>query len=297
MREARALAKLEHRNIVRYFNSWLECPPCGWQEEHDKKWKNKLPSSVYSSQFTEANVNDSVCISFPQTDSPSAENPYKLYKSNNAITTNDSVVLFKSSSEKQHDDNIPHAAKKSYEDYIVDNTEMTNDDSVVFEVSSEKKQHDDTIYMSDSTNSSDASPLTKHPPSDIDNSSNSESIVFEGSDNKDNNITEEITESNVVGEINYNSTEAKENRNLRKTALVLDLTAKIDNHKPEKAFLYIQMELCQRLSLKEWLKQDSSVRDPSRVLSIFQQIVDAVEYIHLQGLIHRDLKVCSIYNV
>ncbi|CAH1964479.1 unnamed protein product [Acanthoscelides obtectus] len=38
MREVKALAKLEHQNIVRYFSSWVEKPPVGWQEEHDKKW-------------------------------------------------------------------------------------------------------------------------------------------------------------------------------------------------------------------------------------------------------------------
>ena len=30
-REVRVLAKLEHKNIVRYFSSWEESPPLGWQ--------------------------------------------------------------------------------------------------------------------------------------------------------------------------------------------------------------------------------------------------------------------------
>ena len=36
LREARALARLDHSGIVRYFNSWLEEPPLGWQDMNDK---------------------------------------------------------------------------------------------------------------------------------------------------------------------------------------------------------------------------------------------------------------------
>lgn len=38
MREVKALAKLEHPGIVRYFNTWLEAPPEGWQEKMDEQW-------------------------------------------------------------------------------------------------------------------------------------------------------------------------------------------------------------------------------------------------------------------
>lgn len=38
LREVKALAKLDHQHIVRYFNTWLEEPPRGWQEKHDDDW-------------------------------------------------------------------------------------------------------------------------------------------------------------------------------------------------------------------------------------------------------------------
>lgn len=57
------------------------------------------------------------------------------------------------------------------------------------------------------------------------------------------------------------------------------------------SYLYIQMQLCRKQSLKDWLfETDASIRHVE-CLSIFKQIVEAVEYVHLKGLIHRDLKV------
>lgn len=271
MREVRALAKLEHCNIVRYFNSWLESPPCGWQEKHDEQWAIKLSSSGCPSASIETETKPDVRINVSQTDSPSAEDALEVYKLNQ--------------------------------------TEMTNDSVIVFEHSSEKQREDDAVYIGDSSDSSDVPPsndvtengldgwnsarmINDSLKLSIDNSNHSESIIFEESDN---NITEEA-DNDIEEETENNSTKNKESRDRRKSELSLDLTAKSSNRKSTKMFLYIQTQLCQRLSLKEWLKQESSVRDPARVLSIFQQIVDAVEYVHLQGLIHRDLKV-YIYNV
>jgi hypothetical protein len=65
--------------------------------------------------------------------------------------------------------------------------------------------------------------------------------------------------------------------------------------KASRMFLFIQMQLCRRESLREWLRDNVSNRSTCVVLPMFEQIVQAVEYVHLQGLIHRDLKVRSIY--
>lgn len=64
-----------------------------------------------------------------------------------------------------------------------------------------------------------------------------------------------------------------------------------------KVYLYIQMQLCEKKSLHDWLRENI-IKDRycnRNTFSIFEQIVDAVEYVHKKNLIHRDLKPSNIF--
>ncbi|XP_048059936.1 interferon-induced, double-stranded RNA-activated protein kinase-like isoform X4 [Megalobrama amblycephala] len=64
-------------------------------------------------------------------------------------------------------------------------------------------------------------------------------------------------------------------------------------------FLYIQMELCEGDTLRVWIDKRNSSNEhfPKRrtdAAQISRQVLTAVEYIHSEGLIHRDLKPPNI---
>ncbi|GMT36500.1 hypothetical protein PFISCL1PPCAC_27797 [Pristionchus fissidentatus] len=62
-------------------------------------------------------------------------------------------------------------------------------------------------------------------------------------------------------------------------------------------YLYIQMQLCQDKTLYAWLLANQTIesREQGRMKNWMRQLVSAVDYIHKEGLIHRDIKPQNIF--
>lgn len=243
MREVKALAKLDHKNIVRYFNSWVEHPPLGWQEEHDKKWLNSFVDG--SLMFSEGNT---TTVMTPTHAS------YRAKRSKSASISIDIPI-------NNFEEDIPNFDEESDKD--------SDDSYIVFEKNSQNPENANVAHVTFDLNCCGGV---------ID-----ESTISSGIEATNNSLP-------VTGHMKKKINWRRPDRRHHSWDLATEnkvINKKLNN---PPVYLYIQMQLCQKESLKEWLRTHQE-RDYNKVLDIFLQILDAVEYVHLSGLIHRDLKV------
>nr|CAD7194504.1 unnamed protein product [Timema douglasi] len=390
MREVKALAKLDHQHIVRYFNAWLECPPPGWQEDQDKLCPLKATLAISNEQTTISevipivngikldmesnqdkslgpivkdvlhnlktyyvNIEENNLFSFatildprfkvdvfssPQSskeaksrleaklseeeEEEEEEPPDKLSRVETASGPMASVYsrLIASKGNIQTRPNNVMSPKIQLEsDQLSYSEDVTTDGTE----QSRKKNHVNNKSLIDNSsvylnlcNGKGLDPLlmgnikdsfSNRLPSDISDSfiKFEASEGYEASERREESVINVNSASSETGDSPFghfgyqhksNSDEMKQVVVKRPMSLQISPGGGvIVPVKASRMFLFIQMQLCRKESLREWLKDNVGPRDKRTVLNMFLQILDAVEYVHLQGLIHRDLKPSNIF--
>ncbi|XP_053629408.2 eukaryotic translation initiation factor 2-alpha kinase 3 isoform X2 [Cherax quadricarinatus] len=368
-REVRALAKLDHGNIVRYYNSWLESPPPGWQDEVDALWKKgDVMSTTLLTPATEESHNRVTPVSSARK-KPEDSLAWAVDRfigaplssvaggtedhSSVAGGTEDHSSESGSYSGNVNDDESCDAGA-SYDcvtqddsfDVVFENSHNTSKNSLnihsgygvnesveVFESSNRKQKVKDRRKeiidkINFSVNNNHSENINSEIQEQVENSV-SDSVVFQdsGCESK-NNLSLLSTQNNTGSSSQHFSSHSKSddcsvrqpkvmNRNrvqsypvcntisesgVRPRTLSLERSLeKVPSQSKEeiksqcpRSFLYIQMELCQKESLKDWLLQNQK-REQEALFKMFNDIVCAVEYVHDNHLMHRDLKPSNIF--
>ncbi|XP_037754241.1 eukaryotic translation initiation factor 2-alpha kinase 3 isoform X3 [Chelonia mydas] len=307
MREVKALAKLEHPGIVRYFNAWLEAPPERWQEKMDELWiKDESTDWPLSSP------------------SPMEVPSFKIRTEPFSTKEHIEVIATSPQNVKSFSVGIACGQSDSSESQLspvefsaTDNRDLNQSadlmlnlqDSVLTDCDIE----DSTVDETDPGHSVELCPPAV--PGVRLRERTSSSIVFEdsGCDNtssKEGNRSDAShdychCEEKATSEKGFENRKSPSGSSLsvsppRPTSLSLDLsknTAEKVKPTSPKVYLYIQMQLCRKENLKDWMNRRCTIEERERAecLQIFLQIAEAVQFLHGKGLMHRDLKPSNIF--
>jgi len=332
MREVRALAKLDHAGIVRYYNAWLETPPEDWLKQHDAQLGivhsrdgMSFPSTdgIYDRGESEQQnqtktgdikVNESGDYSSDWFGANNNKNSLRQRRANgynNKFLRNNSSspsldIVFEGSGsirlEAEYDaeqsesnqGNVKHTIKKEKHkkkgNGDINDSDSEDSDFIQFKSRCNDGRGND-IKDSIGDDSSD------HDPSSDDESSISEGHLTEPFSSTSSGSSDDGSSKKENSKEQLATTPVAENRRKALT-YQKDIRQQLQNENntssglySEKVYLYIQMQLCRKDTLKDWLKTNCETRDKTTIFDLFYQIVDAVEYVHSQDLIHRDLKV------
>ncbi|XP_074642739.1 eukaryotic translation initiation factor 2-alpha kinase-like [Tubulanus polymorphus] len=330
MREARALAKLDHVGIVRYHQVWIETPPPGWQEERDREIISD--SSACNSLFTgsPATPVESMGSSIFKPKHAQSEpllNELKFSKPFENIRKESPRNNVKRDDFLNEGSGSFSTGMNSAFNKKLDSFRKQTDDSsfeVVF------KNSDSESSMNHGDSSFDHVPFRRYQNQKrkevadgiIEEESNlfyicdDSGFAVKSSNSAENQPESDYSESDtsslkavVIGNqsnVEWSESESKIDSYSaqRPSTLFLDRENKPEttttpispiSDQPRKLYLYIQMQLCRPESLKDWLNNNTLNRNRNELLDIFIQIVGAVEYVHDCGLMHRDLKPSNIF--
>ena len=98
-----------------------------------------------------------------------------------------------------------------------------------------------------------------------------------------------------TAETKSNSTSIDNNQDKQAGEDVVDEAGANREKKMQLQFLYIQMEYCDKQTLRSAIDEGNLFKDSKRLWRMFREIIEGLLHIHSQAMIHRDLKPVNIF--
>ncbi|PAV79401.1 hypothetical protein WR25_20629 isoform B [Diploscapter pachys] len=262
LREVRAMAKLDHPNIIRYHYNWIEEPPPGWQEEKDKELFRRI-----------------------------------LTKSKRREIREDQ----KAAQEETEATNLSSDKENRYRTPVVKDSESSFDVGPKFEEPSLGKidNPDDSWNGNDNLEDTESTSTEDSGEHDVkfglQDREDSESIIFEKSvkcEESSRPSSSDLALKASRGDMNVDDVMLMTSRDQHE-----DVIPAAKQKCTNVAYVFIQMQLCQENTLHSWLTRHTNPEDrPLLKMKLWmQQLCSAISYIHSMRLIHRDLKPQNIF--
>ena len=179
----------------------------------------------------------------------------------------------------------------------VDEDDLSDKDSVIQEDPSEESEEEESEKTPKRPKSESRSEYTtsqgisrrfnkyayNSDSDDSDSNSDSDDLVFEKGSNNRNDSSDESSSKKSETITNKKKLLKKENQKMKPEP----------KEKPKKRRLYIQMEFCQRDTLRSRIEK--GIENENEIWKYMEQILKALNYVHSMGLLHRDLKPANIF--
>jgi len=263
---------LDHKNVVRYFSTWEETPPGGWQEEADA-WFADADLGTGPTPFDPTSTsNFSVSLSNHEVRRKPDMNPLNpfqgFYNSNSDIGSSYSYSKDSESSFGVEFDKSVSSVQQCAR--VRRDVKEESSGGIMFNDIEEETGLSEAISLQmDSSEDNESS-------SDNDSNNNSDNVIQFA------NSEDSSTSLSCVEALDWDEKDKAPPDNT------------MVKSQKQKSFMYIVMQLCLKDTLRDWLRINTE-RNREGVFSIFSQICAGVEYVHNRNLVHRDLKPSNIY--
>lgn len=308
VREVKLLSRLDHENVVRYYNSWVEVmettsatnapkgeststdeddeidtatssdkmrPPVTRQPSDPKQVTfDKLPQKSLFGHFMRPNHSSSPLppplIAEPSTEASNSEWSFSHYVPDSDSDQNDD----------SESDDLDDGEFGDEDNDDMFGTSFLPSEKEAWQVSAEEE---DSIVFEDSR-------AVYHEEED------SENMSKIGKKCPTSNKSSTSPSSDIDGSNETENQSKSESDDMNKTSHdVVDGASDKKEKKVQLQFLYIQMEYCDKQTLRSAIDEGTLFKDSKRLWRMFREIIEGLLHIHSQAMIHRDLKPVNIF--